>query len=301
MIKVGCCGFPTSMSQYFQNFNIVEINRTFYQYPETKTVEGWRQKAPEQFSFTVKAHQDITHKAKMKAKNESLSAFERMKQICKTLNSQVLLFQTPCSLTPTVLSDTEDFFMRINREELALAWETRGPAWQAPETREKLRRTLENLNVAHVTDPFLALPVYVSEIAYFRLHGLGERMYYYQYTDEELRKLKELTAPYEHKTKEVYIFFNNLAMFEDAKRFKQYLTSGAFPKITAQTGLASVKSIIQKTRYPATKSALIRKLGWRLVETEKGQQIRLETLLKNLPSKSYNSAEELITELKTLL
>jgi hypothetical protein len=46
---------------------------------------------------------------------------------------------------------------------------------------------------------------------------------------------------------------------------------------------------------------LIRKLGWRLVETEQGQQTRLETLLKNLLSKSYNSAGELLTELKTLL
>jgi hypothetical protein len=71
--------------------------------------------------------------------------------------------------------------------------------------------------------------------------------------------------------------------------------------ITAQTGLASVKSVIQKTRYPTTKSMLIRKLGWRLVETEQGQQTRLETLLKNLLSKSYNSAGELLTELKTLL
>jgi uncharacterized protein YecE (DUF72 family) len=289
------------MSQYFQNFNIVELNRTFYQYPETKTVEGWRQKAPEHFVFTIKAHQDITHKAKMKVKDESLSAFERMKQICGTLNSRVLLFQTPGSFTPAMLSDAEDFFMAINREELALAWETRGSGWQSPETREKLRRTLENLNVAHVIDPFLALPAYVGEVCYFRLHGLGERMYYYQYTDEELRKLEGLTAPYEHKAKEVYVFFNNLSMFEDAKRFKKYLSSGAFPKITAQTGLGSVKEIIQKTRYPTTKSTLIRKLGWRLAETEQGQQIRFETLLKNLPSKSYDSAEELLTELRTLL
>ena len=180
MIKVGCCGFPTSMSRYFQNFNTVEINRTFYQYPETKTVEGWRQKASEHFGFTVKAHQDITHKAKMKVKDESLSAFERVKRICRTLNSHVLFFQTPSSFTPTTLSIAEDFFMAINREELALAWETRGPEWQSPETREKLHRTLENLNVAHVTDPFRALPAYTGEVAYFRLHGLGERMYYYQ-------------------------------------------------------------------------------------------------------------------------
>jgi uncharacterized protein YecE (DUF72 family) len=289
------------MSQYFQNFNIVELNRTFYQYPKTKTVEGWRQKAPEQFVFTVKAHQDITHNARMKVKDESLSAFERMKQICGTLNSRVLLFQTPGSFTPTMLSDAEDFFMAINSEELALAWETRGPAWQAPETREKLHRILENLNVAHVTDPFLALPVYVGEVAYFRLHGLGDRMYYYQYTDEELRRLEGLTAPYERKAQIVYVFFNNLAMFEDAKRFKQHLSSGAFPKITAQTGLASVKSVIQRTRYPTTKSVLIRKLGWRLVETEQGQQIRLETMLKNLPSKTYNNAEKLLNELGNLL
>jgi uncharacterized protein YecE (DUF72 family) len=161
-----------------------------------------------------------------------------------------------------MLSDAEDFFMAINREELALAWETRGPAWQSPETPEKLHRILENLNVAHVTDPFLALPVYVGEVAYFRLHGLGERMYYCQYTDEELRKLEGLTALYERKAKEVYVFFNNLSMLEDAQRFKQRLSTGAFPKITAQTGLASVKSVIQKTRYPTTKSVLIRKLGW---------------------------------------
>jgi uncharacterized protein YecE (DUF72 family) len=299
MIKVGCCGFPTSMKQYFQNFNIVELNRTFYTYPETKTVEGWRKKAPENFVFTVKAHQDITHKAKMKVTHVSLSAFERMKHTCKTLNSRVLLFQTPGSFTPTSLSDAEDFFKATNRDELALAWETRGLAWQSPETRERLRRTLENLDIAHVTDPFRVLPACVREAAYFRLHGLGERMYYYQYTDEELRKLKELTAPYERKAKEVYVFFNNLSMFEDAKRFKQYLSSGAFPKVTAQTGLASVKSLIKKTRYPTTKSVLIRKLGWRLVETEQGKQISLETLLKSLLSKSYNSEEELLTELGT--
>jgi uncharacterized protein YecE (DUF72 family) len=116
----------------------------------------------------------------MKVKDESLSAFERVKRICRTLNSHVLLFQTPSSFTPTTLSNAEDFFMAINREELALAWETRGPEWQSPETREKLHRTLENLNVAHVTDPFRALPAYTGEVAYFRLHGLGERMYYYQ-------------------------------------------------------------------------------------------------------------------------
>ena len=68
----------------------MELNSTFYQYPREKTVEGWREKAPKDFEFTVKAHQDISHKTKLKAEETSLQAFERMKQICKTLNSKIL-------------------------------------------------------------------------------------------------------------------------------------------------------------------------------------------------------------------
>jgi uncharacterized protein YecE (DUF72 family) len=65
MIRVGCCGFPTSTKKYFESFDLVELNRTFYHYPQEKTVEGWRKTAPENFEFTVKAHQDISHKARM--------------------------------------------------------------------------------------------------------------------------------------------------------------------------------------------------------------------------------------------
>ena len=63
MIGVGCCGFPTSMKKYFETFNLVELNNTFYTYPREKTVEDWREKAPGNFEFTVKAHQDISQSA----------------------------------------------------------------------------------------------------------------------------------------------------------------------------------------------------------------------------------------------
>jgi uncharacterized protein YecE (DUF72 family) len=94
MIKVGCCGFPTSMKKYFQSFNLVELNSTFYRYPYMETVEGWRKKAPKSFDFSVKAHQEITHKARLKVGELSLQAFERMGDICKALNTQALLIQT---------------------------------------------------------------------------------------------------------------------------------------------------------------------------------------------------------------
>lgn len=153
----------------------------------------------------------------------------------------------------------------------------------------------------HVTDPFKIMPAYTGEIAYFRLHGLSKQMYYYQYSDAELRKLKALIASYEKKCKDVYLLFNNLSMFEDALRFIKYLAEGTFPKITAATGLASIREVIEKTRYPATKSMLIKRLGWRLVEVEHGKQIRLEALLTGLPSKTYENVEKLIDDAKATL
>jgi len=299
LIKVGCCGFPTSMKRYFENYKLVELNSTFYEYPKLETVEGWREKAPEDFEFTVKAHQDISHKAKMRLDETSIQAFEKMKQICKILNAKILLIQTPGSFRPDKLGEAEKFFTNINREDLTLVWETRGPEWEKPEVVEKLSQVLSRLNVVHVTDPFRVLPAYTSQIAYFRLHGLGKELYYYQYTDEELRRLGETAKKFEDESKTVYVLFNNLSMFEDGLRFMQYLSSGKFPKITGTVGLESIKSVIAKTRYPAPKSMLVKKVGWRLVEIEEGQQVRLAELLTELPSKTYKNAEELLNALKT--
>ncbi|MEM3672668.1 MAG: DUF72 domain-containing protein [Candidatus Bathyarchaeia archaeon] len=299
MIKVGCCGFPTSMKKYFENLSLVELNTTFYQYPRIETVRGWREKAPKNFEFTVKAHQDISHKSKMKVEDASVQAFNRMKQICKVLNSRILLFQTPASFRPDRLAEAEKFFRKIKCEDLALVWETRGPQWEKTETYEKLEKVLKELDITHVTDPFKTLPAYTGEIAYFRLHGLGKQMYYYQYSDAELQKLKELITPYEKKARAVYVLFNNLSMFDDALRFTEYLSKGAFPKVTSGKGLASIKEVAGKTRFPVSKSVLVKRVGWKLVELEEGKQVRLETVLKDLPSKTFKNIDELIAELNS--
>ena len=298
MIKVGCCGFPTSMKRYFESYKLVELNSTFYEYPRLETVEGWREKAPENFEFTVKAHQDISHKSKMNTDEVCLKAFERIKQVCRTLRAEIMLIQTPGSFRPDKLGDAEKFFKAVNREGLVLAWETRGPEWEKPEVYERLGKILSSLDVVHVTDPFRVLPAYTSSIAYFRLHGLGKELYYYQYSDMELQKLWDIVKPLEDDGKTVYVFFNNLSMFEDGLRFMEFLAKGKFPKVTGSVGLESVKSVVGKTRYPAPKSALIKKVGWRLVEIEEGKQVRLADLLAELPSKTFKNAEELLNELK---
>lgn len=286
------------MKRYFENYSLVELNSTFYEYPRIETVEGWREKAPENFEFTVKAHQDISHKSKMRLDDACLKAFEKMKRICKTLKAKIMLIQTPGSFRPEKLEDAEKFFRAVDREGLTLVWETRGLEWEKPEVYGKLSRVLKSLNVVHVTDPFRVLPAYTSQTAYFRLHGLGKEPYYYQYSDLELQKLGEIINSFEKEGKTVYVLFNNLSMFDDGLRFMHYLSRGEFPKITGSVGLESVRSVIEKTRYPASKSMLIKKVGWRLVEIERDKQVRLADLLTELPSKTFKNAEELLKELK---
>jgi len=302
MLKVGCCGYPTSMKKYYESFSLVELNRTFYGYPQMSTVTGWREKAAADFEFTVKAHQAISHKYRFEIR-PSIEAFEQMKQICKALGAHILLLliQTPRSFRPDKINDAIEFFTRIERKNLVIIWETRGSEWDKPENRAALEKSLKKVDVSHVVDPFKNMPAYIRNIAYFRLHGLGKQLYYYQYSDEELRRLHRLVEPFERKGKEVYILFNNLAMLDDATRFMQYLKTGSFPRLTGVTGLDSVRAVIGKARYPTTKNALSQRFGWRLVELEPDKQTPLEELIKKIPSKTYRSLEEVLTEIKLIL
>jgi len=297
VIKVGCCGYPVSMSKYYETFCLVELNSTFYQYPRISTVTKWRREAPEKFEFTVKANQEVSHNYRLKI-NLAAQAFERMKKICRVLKAHVLLIQTPASFRPNSLEDAEAFLRRMGREDLTIVWETRGPLWENDEVRKSLEETLKELDIPHVTDPLRLMPVYTDGVAYFRLHGLGASMYYYQYTDEELRWLCDLVKPFEKLSEEVYVLFNNLSMFEDATRFKFLLQYGRFPSLTGAVGLESVKTAMGTTRYPAAKNLLMKKLGWRLVEMENGKQIRISELLKDLPPKTYKNVDEILQEMK---
>jgi len=275
----------------------VELNNTFYQYPKDSAVEKCRREAPEGFEFAVKANQEISHTYRLKL-DLVAEAFNRMKGICQILQARVLLIQTPGSFTPDHFGDVYEFFKRVEREDLTLVWETRGIQWEKAEVQDELRKILGEVGVSHVTDPFRIMPVYTGCVAYFRLHGLGRRMYYYQYTNRELEELYDKIKPFDYSDREVYVLFNNLSMFEDAKRFVYSLDRGEFPSLTGLVGLDSVKAVLERTPYPLTKSMLMKKFGWRIVELEEDKQVRFEDLLKNLPSKRYKNAEEVIEQIK---
>ncbi|HID90760.1 TPA: DUF72 domain-containing protein [Candidatus Bathyarchaeota archaeon] len=317
MIKVGCCGFAGGMGRYFGTFDVVEVQRTFYKPPLSRTAERWRRLAPEGFEFTVKCFQAVTHPATsptyrkagiaippekrdrygfFRPTEEVIDAWERTKGICRALDARICVVQCPASFRATEESirNMEAFFSSIDRDGIVMAWEPRGRSW----TDDLVRSLCERLDLTHVVDPFAREPVALTGgVAYFRLHGKppGEAMYRYQYDDGELSSLAERARRLEEEGNAVYVMFNNLVMLDDATRFSAYLGEGSFPPILP-SGREGLARLLQTVGYPAGVDRLLRRLGWRLVGI-RGRQARLDRLLRLLEPRPYASADDVLEEL----
>src|SRR6266568_2995354 len=65
------------LSFYARRFNSVEINNTFYRAPTENQLTTWAEQTPEDFTFTLKAPQKITHIARLRDTGEYLESFLR--------------------------------------------------------------------------------------------------------------------------------------------------------------------------------------------------------------------------------
>ena len=67
------------LARYAQMFNTVEGNTTFYATPAANTVADWRQAVPDDFRFTFKFPQSITHQQQLRyCQDEALAFLHRM-------------------------------------------------------------------------------------------------------------------------------------------------------------------------------------------------------------------------------
>ncbi len=239
-LRVGCCGwgffnpkkltgedwktrYRSVLQAYASLFNGVEVNSTFYRLPKPSTARKWFEEAREvnaEFEFTVKVHQDITHR--LKFGKESVEVFNRVKEIARNLDAKVLVFQTAASFRPTKenISRVENFFNSIDREDFILVWEVR---WQDAWTRDIVSDLFSRLDVDQVVDPLRQEIFYARRLHYFRLHGFGSRMYDYRFSDDELERLREIVGSSLKLNLKVYVFFNNYNMYEDALRFMKMM------------------------------------------------------------------------------
>jgi len=86
----------------------------------------------------------------------------------------------------------------------------------------------DELGLIHVVDLLRHGPASSVSLVYSRLHGLGNREvnYTYRYTESDLQKLaSKLSGLETNGCQEAYMLFNNISMFEDAKRFAKLLSA----------------------------------------------------------------------------
>lgn len=231
-VKIGCCGFRSARSTYYPLLPAVEVQHSFYQPPQLITLKKWRQEAPPEFEFTLKAWQLITHQASSptyKRLKRELTADERQqtgafrpsalvgeawnvtRDCAEALATKMVLFQCPASFRPTGgnIENMLRFFKSIERKGLIFSWEPRGE-WP----RELVKDLCRDLDLWHAVDPFAETSV-TPQKCYFRLHG--RKGWRYSYEDVELEELYSMLP----KRAASYVFFNNIAMQKDALRFKQ--------------------------------------------------------------------------------
>jgi uncharacterized protein YecE (DUF72 family) len=288
----------SSLKVYSEVFNFVEVNYTFYEYPDIRRVEGWRKTVPRDFTFAVRCHEDLTHRIRLKPVDEAYTVIAKMQTYCGILNAPFIVLETPETyiLNEQAVREAKALLSSVNLKGVRLVWEPR-----APLTRQAAK-VMQDLNVVHSTDLSMELPSYQTDVMYSRLFGKGQKNLY-QFTDEELvdidRKVLDGLA---RGAKAVALSYHGARMYSDAARFVSYKKAGKFLPATTFTGVDSVKAVLlEDTQFPSSKNSLVAHQGWKIVDLTVEKRVHLSELLVKLPEKNYNSADEVIQALEVAI
>lgn len=284
-----------SLKAYSEIFNFVEVNYTFYKVPSTRTVERWRRTVHNDFTFSVRCNQDLTHRIGLKPVDQAYTTFYQMIGFCRVLNAPLLHLLTPASYSfdREKIKEAKDFFSTIDTKGVRLAWEVRSPL------TGKLIDLMREYQIVHSVDLSKDNPAYESDVIYSRLFGKGKHNIY-QFTDEELVEIDQKILKTE--AKRVILSFHGVRMTSDAARLKKYKDTDKFIPVTAYTGMDSAIAVLQEDgRFPSTKVDLIKHQGWKVIDLTEDRRVHLRDLLSKLPEKTYTNIQEVVKELGAFL
>src|SRR5262249_28998252 len=153
------------LAYYASKLPSVEINNTFYRMPKPELLKSWAGEVPADFSFALKASQQITHRKRLRECAEPVEYFFR---IAGELGEQLgpVLFQLPPNLKRDVPRLAE--FLALLPAGRRAAVEFRHESWFGDETYDALRAHGAALCVAEAEE--LATPlVATADWGYLRL------------------------------------------------------------------------------------------------------------------------------------
>ncbi|HEU4766381.1 MAG TPA: DUF72 domain-containing protein [Pyrinomonadaceae bacterium] len=134
---------------YSSKLPAVELNNTFYRLPKRDMVESWKAQVPENFRFSVKAPQRITHFKRLKdAADETKYMLDMVSALDDRLG--VVLYQLP----PNMKKDLErlEAFLKQLPGQTRAAFEFRHPTWFDDDVLQLLRNENRALCVSDTDD-----------------------------------------------------------------------------------------------------------------------------------------------------
>jgi uncharacterized protein YecE (DUF72 family) len=152
---------------YATKFPTVEINNTFYRLPKEDLLRNWAQQVPDDFSFSIKASQRITHFTRLK--EESFDAADYLLRAVAVMGEKLgpILFQLPPNMKKDV--DRLNAFLGRLPKERRYTVEFRHESWFDEDSFAALR----NHNVAMCAieqEDFKSPLVATADWGYLRLH-----------------------------------------------------------------------------------------------------------------------------------
>lgn len=189
---------------YCRHFRTVEINNSFYRLPAPATFTAWRDQAPAQFVYAVKASRFITHLKKLKADKTSLQLF--LSGAARLHEKEgPLLFQLP----PRWHRNAERLrdFLEALPAGHRYTFEFRDPTWYSPDIYELLKAANCAFCIYELAGHQSPMEI-TADFVYIRLHGPGGK-YQGRYTPSQLQAWARRCRHWMAEGKDVYVYFDN--------------------------------------------------------------------------------------------
>lgn len=192
------------LGYYARHFDTVELNATFYRLPTARTFQGWRERVPPGFTFSVKGSRLITH---LKRLHDPVPALEQLLERARHLGDRLgpLLYQLP----PGMERDTErlEGFLEVLPTGFRHVMEFRNASWYVPEVLAALERHNVALCVHDMMGSASPLAA-TADVVYARFHG-PEGYYSGSYDDASLERWANNLARLAQGRTALYAYFNN--------------------------------------------------------------------------------------------
>ena len=220
--RIGCSGFhysdwkevfyPIDLPQrrwfeyYCGYFNTLELNVTFYRFPQLKFLQNWYNISPDNFNFSVKAPRLITHYKRFSDVSRLLSDFYGT--IRDGLKEKLggILFQLPAhmiyskDLLNKIIDALDPSFLNV-LEFRDQSW------WKTSVYRELAKKNISFCGISHPLLPDNA--VCNTPTVYYRFHGVPD-LYYSQYKRKFILQVVDQISNVK-KVNRAYLYFNNTA------------------------------------------------------------------------------------------